>query len=337
MRIDLRGLAGMRLPIGLLLLALAGFCIWQGGEPDGLDSLIFGVCVGFFGVLAAGERRFLVVDQSAGVLIKRWGILYAFTVASLPLEQIKRVELTERHIRRRRKDTTRYAVSVAGVKQGALVEYGNEWQARSVGERLSAALRVPFDNRIYGRGSVRDSDELDMHVAERWRVSGKITERPTLPEGSPLVIDDLGTKTRVRFAANQEGFGLGVAMVVIFAVAAALFYPLFGDRFIYYVSFGFAFLVLGSVLLALMGNSRLTFTEDAVSFRQGSAPIERSIELRAIEEMIVAGDALYLVGDSARLTIDWPATSENRAFLKAFVAYEIARRHTARGGPTKSV
>jgi len=335
-KVDLRSHLDQRLPIGLGLLALAAWCIWQWDDPDEAGWLIFGLYIGFFGLLAVAERRFAVVDEHAGVLTNKRGLIFAVTLGSVALTEVKCVELTLRLAEDDGKKgrSTRYRLRVTGPKSGVLAHYQDEWHARRAAERLAAALRVPFDNRVYGRRSVRKSDELDLPLAERWRASGKIKERPVLPQGSQLEIDDQTTRIRVRFAAETGSRWLIGAVVAFYAVAAALSYPHVDEPGEYLLFYGvalFAVLFFGFVLLAFSGRSRLTFTDRSVAFRQGLAPRERSIELQAIEEMIPGWDAIYLVGDAKMLAIDWPTSDQDRDFLKAFVACEIARRHT-RGG-----
>ena len=92
-KIDLRSHLDQRIQIGVVLLALAAFSIWKGRTPDEFGWLIFGVCVGFFGLLAVGERRFVVVDEQAGTLTKKRGILFAIPLGSLALREVNSVVL----------------------------------------------------------------------------------------------------------------------------------------------------------------------------------------------------------------------------------------------------
>jgi hypothetical protein len=324
-KIDLRSHLDRRFAIGVGLLALAAFSIWKGRAPDEFGWLVFGVCVGIFGLLAVGERHFIVVDEQSGTVTKKRGLLCAIRLGSLPLPEIKGVAVSS-HSKGR---STRYRVSVTGPKDGVLAEYGSEWYARQAGERVAKALRLPFDNRVYGRRSVRRSHELDLPLAERWRAAGKINERPTLPADSRIEIDDLATGIRVRFPAERSNWFLVLALVVFFAVGAVILYSLLqepGERLLVVFIFGCLLWVFTLMTLSMIGRSRLTFTDRAVTFRVGHAPRVRRIELKSIEEMIPGYEAIYLIGDASMLAIVWPDSKADRDFLKSLVAYEIARR-----------
>src|SRR5687768_386944 len=130
--VDLRSHLDRRLPGGLGLLALAGFIIWKGLDPDQTGRLIFGLLVGFFGLLAVAERRFVVIDEQAGTLTKKLGIILAVKVRTLALAEIKGVALSVHFPKSHGKkgNSRRYRLSVAGPKDGAITEHGNEWYAR---------------------------------------------------------------------------------------------------------------------------------------------------------------------------------------------------------------
>jgi hypothetical protein len=330
-KIDLRAHADKRLPIGWLLLVLAAFCIWYGIRAPGVGWVVFGACVAFFGLLAVGERHFIVIDAESGFLTRMRGVVVVVPRASLAIADIRHIELRSYTLRRNRKDsgTERYPVWVCGSTGGKLAEYGDEWYARAVSESVSAALRVPLHNVVYGRHSVRRSDELDLQLAARWQKSGSIKTRPAPSEDSRIEIEELETETRVRFPADVTALKILIPLTLLFVIGAVLAYRVSDEvrtDFMFYLFAGAFIGMWCLVSLAFSGRSRLIFTDRTVSFRQGHAPLEHSIELQKIEEMICAPDAIYLVGDEAKLAIVWPVLGGDRIFLRSFLQFEIARR-----------
>src|SRR5688500_1126225 len=114
-KIDPRDYTDNRLPIGVLLLAFAAFCAWQGRWPDEVGWWIAAACIGFFGLLAVGERHFVVVDEQAGVLQRKRGFVFVVTRASVAIGDIKCGELSKYTIKSGGKNgkTTRYRISIS--------------------------------------------------------------------------------------------------------------------------------------------------------------------------------------------------------------------------------
>lgn len=280
-------------------------------------------------IVLVGERHFLIIDSASGFVSRRRGICLAFTRAAFAIADLKQIDLVThvRHSGRRRRERYRLLVNKSG--QSVLAESGEVWHARKVGERVCAALNVPFDNRIYGAHSVRDAGELDLNVAERWRLARRAKDRPSQPPGSRLVLDEAGADARLWLPAETHNLKVLALLVAVFAVIGAVSWfnvETTGQRVFFYLFFGGAGIFLTYGALAFSGKSLVTFTGKRVSFRQGRAPSSTSLKLEEIEEMIAADDGLYLVGDTGVVRIHWVGERAESEFIEAWVAYHLARR-----------
>jgi hypothetical protein len=341
--IDLRTNVRARWLAGVPMLLLGALLIGTAYEtPQGLGTIIWGACLAVIAIVLIGERRFLGVDARSGLLLSKRGILFPITVASFVVADVKHIGLI-RYTTRTKSDsdgtgTQRYKLVVNGRRDGVLADLGNQWQARRVGERLCVALNVPFDNLVYGTHSVRPPNELDMPVAERWQRAGEVHERPTLPAGSSIVVDEVGPNVSVSLPAQIYNLKVVAGMMLFFGIMGVCAYSSVPGNARPFLNVFFAMVatMFISALLAFSGRSRLTFSAQHVTFRQGRSLFSKSLECRAIEELIPASDGIDLVGDSGCVWIHWPETEADSEFLRALVAYELARRTrvvAADGGP----
>ena len=336
LKVNLRTSSRTRRFGGLFLLALCGCGVYLAHEPQGwrIDSLVLIACLSLIGVFLIAERHLLVVDQQAGVVTRRRGLLLTFTMASVAIAKVKGVALRPYVKRKPRSDDdeTRYLVRAIGGPQLAVLT--NPWHARHVAEQICRALNVPFDNRIYGKKSVRQASELDLSVAERWRAAGEVHERPTLPLGSALSVEQKGSEVCLWVPATElYSLTILAILMAVFAAMAVLFYQLTmertGDRVFLVGFFGLCGLFLCLAALSKSGRSRVKFSDRRLSVRLGLMPFSFSMPLERIEEMIPANDSIVLVGDSMALSVDWPKSNADKEYLQAFVAYELGRRGSA--------
>jgi hypothetical protein len=336
-KINLRNNVRLRWLFGVPMLLLGALCIDFGHEQK-VTTIVWGAWLAVIAVVLLAERRFLAVDTQSGLLSSNRGIFYPFTWASFAIADVKHIDLVPYTPRNHNSGDTsrsvRYRLLVNGRLDGILTDLGNVWQARQAGERLCVALNVPFDNRVYGPHSVRPANELDMPLAERWQRAGEAHERPSLPAGSRLVVDEIGPDVRVSLPAQTYNLKWLALLVLFFAGFGTVLYLSAGSSGVHWfvhVFFAASAVFFGVALLAFSGRSRLMFTSRHVSFRQGLSPFSNRLECGAIEELIPAEDGIDLVGDSGRVWIHWPETEADSEFLQAFVAYEIVRRSPVRG------
>jgi hypothetical protein len=167
-----------------------------------------------------------------------------------------------------------------------------------------------------------------MPLAQRWQQAGEVHERPILPAGSSLVVDETGPDVLVSLPAQTYNLKFVTAMLLLFGIVGVFAYSSApsGARWFLHLFFTLAGLLFALALLAFSGRSRLRFSSRRVSFRQGLSLFSSSLEFGAIEELIPAMDGIDLVGDSGRVWIHWPETEADSEFLQALVAYELARR-----------
>lgn len=340
LKVNLRNSSRTRRFGGMFLLVLCGCGVYLAHEPQGwrIDSLVLIACLSIIGVFLIAERHLLVVDQQAGVLTRRRGVLLTFTMASVAIAKVKGVALRTYVKRKPRSDDdeTWYLVRAIGGPQLAVLT--NPWHARHVAAQICRALQVPFDNRLYAKKSIRQASELDLCVAERWRAAGIVHERPALPIGSALSVEQQGSEMYLWVPATDSS-SLKILAIVLaaFAVVAALFYPLSmgstGNRLLFFGFFGFSGLVLCLAGLSKSGRSRVRFSDQHLSIRLGLMPFSFSMPLERIEEMIPGSDSIVLVGDRKALSVGWPRSNADKAFLQAFVAYELGRRRPAATNP----
>jgi hypothetical protein len=329
-KVDLRSNTRARWPLGLFLLSLGALSIDSGHKQQNIATIVWGAGLAVIAIWLLAERRFLLVDTQSGFLSSKRGIFYPFTVASFAIGHVKYIGL-DSYMRRSHTSgpaRTWYKLVVNGRPDSVLTNIRNEWPARRAGEQLSVALNVPLDNRVHGRHSVRPPNELDMPLAERWRRAGTVHERPSLPAGSRLVVDEIGPNVFVSLPAETSNFKWVALLAVLTGAMAVLFYSTAhgGIRWFLHLFFTTAAVFLAHGLLAFSGRSRVTFSARRVSFRQGWSLFSSSLEFRAIEELIPAGDGIYLVADSREVCIDQPETKADSEFLQAMVAYEVTRR-----------
>ena len=321
-KIDLRQDVRSRRLLGVPMLLLGALCIKSGYDQAKVPTLVFGACLAVIAIVLLAERRLLVVDAQAGRLSSRRGVFYPFTLASFVLADVKHIGLvrytTNRYSGNTGQRKARYRLLVNGHADSCLAELGNQWHARGVGERVCVALNVPFDNTVYGPHSVRQPNELDTSLAERWRRAGKAHERPSLPAGSQLVVDESGSDVLVSLPAQTYNRKWLALLALAFLAMGILMYSTAdtGMRWFLHLFFAMAAVFFVLALPACSGRSRLKFTTRKVSFRPGVSLFSSSQEFDAIEELIPAWDGIDLVGDSGRAWIHWPETEADSHFYR---------------------
>lgn len=330
-KLDVRTSPRARQIGGVLLLLVGGYFAVSALLVDlTIPQIVFAACAVFLGVVLVGERHVLVIDREAGTIVRRRGVILTVPRSCMPIAQVTHLSLVEVTHTRKNKETTRYRVLVNGSAQRALADVSDPWYARRIAERACKALQVPFDNRVYtNTKSRRQPDELDTPLVERWRKGGQSHERPALPADSTIRVEEHGDEVRVSLPAATGSRWIVFGLIAFFAVMAVIFLLVardLGDRIFIYGFFGFSGVFLVIALLSFSGRSQIVFRGQHVRTRQGSSPVGGTMSIREIEEMIAARDGLVLVGDRTALWLNWPRSKPDRELLKAYVAYELAKR-----------
>jgi hypothetical protein len=212
-------------------------------------------------------------------------------------------------------------------KYVAFAKFSDLRTSRRICEWACKALDVPFDYKVYGRSSVRGADELDLPLAERWRRSRSIMERPAAPVPSTLEIDDRADEMRIAIPAENDNLKF-VALLAgsVVAIGALCYFivdtPL--ERFWVLALCAMMGTFLIYAALAFSGKSQLAINEHGIEFRQGRSPKKRSIRFAEIEEIIPAADGIYLVGDVHAVWIQYARNKLDNDYLQRYIEYRIA-------------
>lgn len=241
-----------------------------------------------------------------------------------PLCRIRGVRVSVAVVGRGKSRRTRYVVSLSGIRDSTISSHGNPWFSRVLAEQLARRLRVPLINRVYGKSTRREPADLDRPLTERWLRDGLRFDAPRLPRGSRLREYADPDRFRLSIPAQMPALkfvSLGVLLLAIGAFAAAAT----GTGIAAFVGIGLFALLGGVMALALACRSTLTIGVDGVGLRQGWFPVKASMELNAIEELVVAADGITLIGDNNAIWIHWAGSREDSAYLEAVVPYQLQR------------
>lgn len=330
--ISLQSRFAKRFLLSAVVLLLAAAIILAAIVQDSQQAVIFGIVMLASGLMLLVHRHYVEIDREAGILNRRRGFLFGFRVQSIPISEITMISLIPRAVRRHDKHRViRFRIKVKGKTQAILTELSNPSAARRTCESLCKALGVPFENRVYGPASVRGADELDLSVAERWRRVEARKEPPALPAQTTLEVTHLPDELRISMPAERFNLKVVAFIAAIFGIFAAIFFPLMdkpAERAFFFLFFGASAIFLIYAALAFAGTSRVRIRKGSIEFRQGSLPNGRRIPIDEIEELIAAGDGLYLVGDTKTVWIQYSGRKPDNEYVQQYLEYEIARHHT---------
>lgn len=330
--ISLQSRLARRLLASAAVLLLAAAIVLAAIVQESQGAFIFGLVVLASGLMLLVHRHYIEIDREAGILNRRRGFLFGFRVQSIPISEVEMISLIPRAVRRNEEDhVIRFRITVKGKKKATLTEISNPAAARRTCESLCKALGVPFENRVYGPSSVRNADELDLSVAERWRRARARKVPPALPAQTTLEVAHLPDELRISMPAERFNLKFVAFIAAIFGIFAAIFFPLMdkpAERVFFILFFGASGLFLIYAALAFAGTSRVRIRNGSIEFRQGSLPNSRKIPIDEIEELIPAGDGLYLVGDAKTVWIQYSGRKPDNEYVQQYLEYEIARHHT---------
>ena len=165
-----------------------------------------------------------------------------------------------------------------------------------------------------------------MPLIKRWHRDGTRYPEPVLENGSQLREQKAADHYQLSLPAQHPGLKyLAIGLVVLGAVLiiAAPGTLLFGKAA--FVLFGVMSLIGGTMCLALVGRSTLTIANGGVAFRQGWFPLQNRMPINAIEEMVIAGDGITLIGDTEAIWIHWAGSKADSDYLQAAVPSQIQR------------
>jgi hypothetical protein len=330
-KVDMREAIVGPIAIGAILLGMGGIPILVRWSSSELADLVFPALAVVAGLLLVSHRQFVQIDPANNRVMRKRGFGIAWTMRTVPLAGIRKVALTSYYVSSSNDNssTERYRLSIIANQGGPVAEFGNRWFARRKGEQLSAALSVPFDNVLYDAHSMRQPDELDVPLVERWRQSAEnAKDCPVIPTGLRLRIADDEDETQISYPANSSIVKylvmIEVALITVLACAYLLWHG--PGRFLTFAILIGVIGLFGCGIMAYSGRSKLKIRADMIEFRQGVSPFTQQVKLMAIEEMIMSQEGIQLVSDTGAVCVDWPADSADADFLKDYLRYEMLRR-----------
>lgn len=309
---------------GILVILIATLMlISPDKEPQ---DFIFGALFLIGGVASSFYLNRLVVDKTHGEIIHQRGLILPVRSKRYPIHKIRKIQISEKVIRKNNKSRTTYPVRLSGIGDATISNHSSPWFSRVIAEQLARRISVPLDNRVYGVSSLRKSDELDMPLIQRWNRDQKQFDIPALPLTTGL-IEKLGPSTyELSLSAEFPGFKYAIAAFFLVAGLAVANVPpaaIFGSVGYRWIA-GLAFLV-GILGLAFVGRSSLKMDAEKVQFRQGYAPYRSRIRIEEIEELVVAPDGIIMLGDERAVWIHWGKSKPDSDYLAAAIPYHLHR------------
>lgn len=327
-RINAERLRRFRLALGIALLLGGMTALWVAPQRAFADVPHDWILVAVATLLIT-YRNYIEVNPAARRVAHRIGFGYAPAWTTFDTGGIRNVEIKSvtRKSGKQGKTVTVYAVDIKGVAGGNLCEREHMLPARLIAERVARALNVPLENRLFGGRSVRKPEDLDVPLAERWRLEGVLKEAPVIGANSSLEVRHLDTTSEI--STPVPDFPRAIAALVGLALVAGI--ALAGLVFDLgpFFAVGFSLPIIGiatTLILRHSGRDILRFDASAVEFRQGRLPSRQRMNIAAIEEILVHGDRLVLMGDREHILIRCPRTGSDRALLLQFVERQVSQR-----------
>jgi hypothetical protein len=332
LRISLARAPKLRLALAAVLLVMGAKYLWSARISD--PSLALPGCLYLLGALLfLTYRNYVEIAPGTRRLTRRMGFIHGFTRYSHDIDTISHITLKVVSVKSGKgRSSPSYRLYVNGNAGTALSAHRDFWKARSVAERICRALRVDFDNQRFDVPSVRPAHELDLPLAERWRVRGETKHAPVIGSNSSLTITTDGD-TALLIAPNTPISWPNVGIVLL-VIAAALVWLASVDTFTLVIALVFGAFTSGFSLLyilSLTGPISLRVTPTAIEYRHGKSPTWQTMPLAEIEELIDENHGLHLMSDRACLTLEHPATPGDQKIQLQFLEHQIALRQPSAG------
>lgn len=323
-RINLRYRQRRATLFGVLLLLIAIPVIYSTTEQ------VVGHVIGWL-ILASslwliGKVNRVALDDSGEHLVHQRGFVVPFLNKRFARQRIKGVRVGARSTGSGENEGTRFPITLRGIADSVILDHRAMWFSRVIAERLARLLEVPLDNRVWGESSVRDFDELDTPLMERWRREGKTFDRPSPPVGTAIREQESPTTYGLSYPAQFPK--LKYAVVACF-VAAALAIVDVGASNVFHTT---AYRLVASVLvlvailmMSFIGRSRLTIDESRFTYRQGLFLLRQKIAMGEVEEMFIQFDGIGFIGDRSAVWINWSGSKDDNEYIAAVVPYQLAR------------
>ncbi|NNF66086.1 MAG: hypothetical protein HKM98_01105 [Gammaproteobacteria bacterium] len=289
-------------------------------------DLVFGLLFIIGGLITIFYVKRVLIDTEKNKLISQEGVILPLRNKRYAIDKIRAISISVKSVRSNNKERTTFPVRLSGIKDSVILNHKNPWFSRVIAEQLARLMKVPLVNRVYGTTTTREPDDLDTPLIERWRREGKRFEKPSRSYDSDLQESAPGQTYILWLRAEmpQLKYLIGLLwLLVIPAVLDVAFAEVFHSTA--YRITAVIFAVAGVMLLSMVGRSKLTISGEKVTFRQGYFPLKASLRMEAIEELIVAGDGITLIGDTNAVWVHWGTSKQDSDYLEAVIPYQIQR------------
>jgi hypothetical protein len=291
----------------------------------GLDAAALGFAV--FGVFVAGVRHVAWrATQGAGVCI-------GWTVFGVPLWRHclgdRAIESVDLRIEKRGSGRARhrvYAVYLSARPRPRLRLWRprNYLRARRYAEALARLFDAILTDDSTGRVVRRGVEELDLSLGDRLRQAGASPRYPELPQGGRLVFRDRGSRKVLTLASRPMPWWVYPLIFLLPLVPFAIFLSIGA----YSLAVGTALMTLAFWWVGVHSLFPLHLEIDRYGIRYRLFILSRRIAWAELEELVMNGQTLYLLGDRKRLTVpygfDDPAEAGFVEALLRYVAWERA-------------
>ena len=278
------------------------------------------------GLYLVGHVHRMQLNPLAGKLSRERGWLIPFTRESYPVSKIRGITLKHRLRSSSDAHSSDFPIHLSGIKDAVIAHPRDLYFARQLAEALAQALGKPLNNRVYRVSSLRQPDELDRSVMDRWCQGDKPPEPAVLPVDSRLVVEREPQAVAFYLPVNSLNLTVILAFSLLWLLLGSLIIGWAGvrDLGVLWV-FSIGGLVCGYMLLHLIGRYRLRIDRQQVTLRMGWWPRLIRMPLDEVEEYIVASDSIVLVSDNAVISLDWTSHAQDNVYLETTIPHELLR------------
>ena len=314
-----RAVRDHRNPVVLaLFIGLVAAALWR----QGLDTaaLVFVVT----GLLVAGVRH--AVWHSGEQACGGWTIfgLRAWSTFCVAPGQVGSVDIRIEKRGSRRARHRVYAVYLSAGPRVRLWRPRNYLRARRYAEALARLFDTSLTDDSTGRVIRRGVEALDLSLGDRLRQAGGSPEYPELPQNGRLVFRDRGSRKTLILASRPMPWWVYPLIFLLPLAPLAIFLGIGA----YSLAVGTALLTLAFWWVGVHSLFPLHLEIDRYGVRYRLFILSRRIAWAELEELVMNGETLYLLGDRKRLTVPYgfgdPAEAGFVEALLRYVAWERA-------------
>ncbi len=184
--------------IGVIVLTFVPREIRGGDEIPIFFGIPFGGIFAFVGSMFLFGRAGVVIDKSSGSVTKWWGLLVPMKSTTYKISQFEKVALSKEIRRSKNSSYTVYPVKLVGSADEVDISAERDFnKGRSDAEKLAKFLNLPIHDSSEGSERIRETEELDQTVKERFESGAISNEVPETPANLKSKIEYDGATLRV--------------------------------------------------------------------------------------------------------------------------------------------